>query len=93
MVGFPGIVTVDERMKEELASIKESRNSNIIAGVTQITCGLVLASFLVHNGDLVAAVSILVFFTAFGVVSFVIALKHRRDYENKLRELKRRDKG
>jgi len=80
-------------MKEDLASIKASRDSNIIVGAAQIICGLVLASLLLYNGDLTAAVSILLFFTAFGVVSFVIAFKHRRDYENKLRELKRRDGG
>jgi len=73
-------------MKEDLASIKEARNSNIIAGAAQITCGLVLASLLAYNGNLAVAVSILLFFTAFGAVSFVIALKHRRDYENKLKE-------
>ena len=75
--------------KEGLASIKESRNSNIISGAAQITGGLVIASLLVYNGDLLAAVGILVFFTAIGVVSFVIAFKHGRDYRDKLKKLKK----
>ncbi|GAH74649.1 unnamed protein product [marine sediment metagenome] len=80
-------------MKEDLVSIRESRDSSIIVGVAQIACGLVLASLLARNGNLVPAVSILGFFTVFGVISFAIALRYRRDYQNKLKGLKKSEKG
>ncbi|GAI51558.1 unnamed protein product, partial [marine sediment metagenome] len=43
--------------KKMKISTKESRDSNIIAGAAQITCGLVLASLLACTGSIAAAVS------------------------------------
>ncbi len=90
MVGFPGIVTVDERMKEELAGIKECRNAQVIIGVVVIIYGLVLAFPLSYNG--LVAVGILVSFTVIGIIFLVMASDCARDYRDKLKELKKVNK-
>ena len=61
-------------------STKESRDCNILFGAVVIICGLVLAFILACTGSIVAACGVLVFFTAIGFLSFVVAFKHRRDY-------------
>ena len=92
MVGFPGIVTVDERMKEELAGIKECRNAQVIIGVVVIIYGLVLAFPLSYNGNLAVAVGILVSFTVIGIIFLVMASDCARDYRDKLKEVKKGNK-
>lgn len=74
--------------EEELARVRESRIFKTIAGV-EIICGLVIASRLVYKGDLAAAVVVLVFFTVIGIIFLVIIhFEYRRDYRDKLKELR-----
>jgi len=73
-------------MKEELASIKECRNAQIVIGVVVIIYGLILAFSLSYN--MLVAVGILVSFTFIGIIFLVMASDSARDYRDKLKELK-----
>ena len=87
MVGFSAL---GERMKEELASMKECRNAQVIVGVVVIIYGTVLATSLAYN--MLVAVGILVSFTVIGIIFLVMASDCARDYRDKLKEVKKGNK-
>lgn len=76
-------------MKEELASMKERRNAQVIVGVVVIIYGLILAFSLSYN--MFVAVGILVSFTVIGIIFLVMTSDSARDYRDKLKEVKKNE--
>ena len=80
--------------KEELAMIKASRNCLLGFGIFIVICGLIVSVLCVLDiGDFAEAKIIPIVSGAIGIICCIIAeLKCGRDYENKLKELKKDDR-
>ncbi len=79
--------------KEELAVIKEDRNALFGSAVFISIWGLILLVFQSNIGNFESGKIVVVIFATIGITCALLGeLKYGRDYEDKLKELKKKEK-